>query len=522
MMEICALDRILAKRELALDQTQLLALHRTNATLPEFAILKLERAATLPRTMEQPAMMEMLALSAIPANLEFALARIWLFAMPLINVTMLVFATLQPELAVIPPRTTERPAMMETDVLKLILVNPELALDRIRLPALHLINATLLAFATLKLELAATRPRPTERTATMEMLALRPILATLEFALARTLLLALLQINATKLVFAIPRPELAATPQRKMDSVVFLMTIVRPQHNVSVDNVPRLEALFVLHRINATKLEFAIARLANARINQRQMECLATMEMLALNPILVNLEFALARIQLFVKNLINVTKLELAILQPEFAAIQGRPTEQPVTMEICAHWRIFVCLELAPETAQLNALPWINATLLELAIHRLEFAPILRRTMDLLVMMEIYAPKRTLAKQERALDRIRLSAVPLINVTMLEFATLRPELAAIPPNRTVPLATMEMLALDRILANREIALDRAQLLALHRTNATLPEFAILKPERAATLPRTMERSATMEMLALRPIPAKREFALARIWLLALL
>ena len=127
---------------LALDQTQLIALHRTNATLPEFAILKLERAATLPRTMVQPATMEMLALSAIPANLEFALARIWLFAMPLINVTMLVFATLQPELAVIPPRTTERPAMMETDVLKLILVNPELALDRIRLPALHLINAT--------------------------------------------------------------------------------------------------------------------------------------------------------------------------------------------------------------------------------------------------------------------------------------------------------------------------------------------------------------------------------------------
>ena len=356
----------------------------------------------------------------------------------------------------------------------------------------------------------------------MEMLAPRPTLANLEFALARTQLLALLQINATKLVFAIPRPELAATPQRKMDSVVFLMMIVRPQHNVSVDNVPRLEALFVRHRINATKVEFAIARLANARINQRQMECLATMEMLALNPILVNLEFALARIQLFVKNLINVTKLELAILQPEFAAIQGRPTEQPVTMEICAHWRIFVCLELAPETAQLNALPWINATLLELAIHRLEFAPILRKTMELLVMMEINAPKRTLAKQERALDRTRSFVLLLINVTMLEFVILQPELAVIPPSPMERPATMEMLALDRILANRDLALDRAQLPALHRTNATLPEFAILKLERAATLPRKMVQPATMEMLALRPIFANLELALARIWLLALL
>ena len=356
----------------------------------------------------------------------------------------------------------------------------------------------------------------------MEMLAPRPTLANLEFALARTQLLALLQINATKLVFAIPRPEIAATPQRKMDSVVFLMMIVRPQHNVSVDNVPRLEALFVRHRIECHEAGVCNSETGECTYQPKANGVSCDDGNACTQSDTCQSGVCLARIQFVVKNLINVTKLELAILQPEFAAIQGRPTEQPVTMEICAHWRIFVCLELAPETAQLNALPWINATLLELAIHRLEFAPILRKTMELLVMMEINAPKRTLAKQERALDRTRSFVLLLINVTMLEFVILQPELAVIPPSPMERPATMEMLALDRILANRDLALDRAQLPALHRTNATLPEFAILKLERAATLPRKMVQPATMEMLALRPIFANLELALARIWLLALL
>jgi hypothetical protein len=197
MMEINVRSWILANRELALDRNQLLALHRTNATLPEFAILKLELAATPPRTMEQPATMEMLALRPILANLDHALARTRSFVLLLINVTMLEFATLRPELAAIPRRPTILLVMTIIFARKRILANLEFALDRAQLLALLWINVTLLAFAIPQLELAAILSRPMERPATMRTNALRPILANREHALAPIQSFALLQTNVT-------------------------------------------------------------------------------------------------------------------------------------------------------------------------------------------------------------------------------------------------------------------------------------------------------------------------------------
>jgi hypothetical protein len=184
MTEINVRSWILANRELALDRNQLLALQWTNATLPEFAILKLEFAATPPRTMERPATMEMLALRPIPANLDHALARIRSFVLPLINVTMLEFATLRPELAAIPPSPTELLVMTIIFARKRILAELEFALDRAQLLALLWINVTTLEFAILQPGLAATLSRTMERPATMETDALRPILANLDHALA--------------------------------------------------------------------------------------------------------------------------------------------------------------------------------------------------------------------------------------------------------------------------------------------------------------------------------------------------
>ena len=85
----------------------------------------------------------------------------------------------------------------------------------------------------------------------------------------------------------------------------------------------------------------------HAHINPRQMDFLAMMEMLVRKMILVNLEFVLDPIRLFVIYLINVTMLELAIQQVEFAVIQQRIMEQLAMMETLAHNKTIAYLEPA-------------------------------------------------------------------------------------------------------------------------------------------------------------------------------
>ena len=88
--------------------------------------------------------------------------------------------------------------------------------------------------------------------------------------------------------------------------------------------------------------------------------------------------------------LINVTMLELVILQMEFAVTQERLMEQPVMMETLAHNKTLVYLEHALDLIQSFVLPWINVTLLERAIHLQESAAIPLKTMELIVMTLIH------------------------------------------------------------------------------------------------------------------------------------
>ena len=61
-------------------------------------------------------------------------------------------------------------------------------------------------------------------------------------------------------------------------------------------------------------------------------------------------------------------------------------------------------------------------------------------TLPLIVMMEMLALNPTLANLELALDLIKSSALPSINVTMLELATLQLVSAPTPTRLTILLA----------------------------------------------------------------------------------
>jgi hypothetical protein len=166
-METCVLKLMSAKVVIVVEKTPLFAKILTNVSMLVCATLILVNAWRWTNLMVTLVMMAMLVPRPMFAEMETVVERILLFVMPLINVTMLVFAIPQPENAQTPRRIMVPLVTMVMPVLRLMFATTDSAVVRTLLPAKLKTNVTMLVFAKTILELVPILPRMMDLIVTM-------------------------------------------------------------------------------------------------------------------------------------------------------------------------------------------------------------------------------------------------------------------------------------------------------------------------------------------------------------------
>jgi len=186
-------------------------------------------------------------------------------------VKSLVLANHPPESALpLIINATEQDATMETNVLSLIAVSMASVLEQIQEFANQSMRVTMLASAILLLVLVPTRTKLMALLVMMETRVLKRILVKQVFALEVTPKNALHWTNVTSRVFANHLPENVALPTRMRVPLVTMETHVPRRILANPEFAPAIIQLSAKPPTNVTKREFVLRKPENALIRRKR------------------------------------------------------------------------------------------------------------------------------------------------------------------------------------------------------------------------------------------------------------
>jgi hypothetical protein len=330
-----------------------------------------------------------------------------------INVTMPVRAMRRPDSVRIRKKRMAARVMTATPALRVTLVSPAHASDRIQSPARRAISVTMRARAMRQLECAQIRRRQTAPPVTMATLVRRPTVVSRECALDPIPSPVRRATNVTTPARATRLPESARTRQRRM--VLHVMTetpvpkLIVASREHALDRIQSLAA----RAINVTTPVHAMRQPACVRIHQKQTAARVMMETLARRPTAVSRECAPAPTRLLVRRVINAITPAHAIRLPECVPIRQKRMAPHVMTAMLVPKPMPVSRERASDPIQSPARAATSVTMLEHAIRKLGFVRIHQRQTAQRAMTEMSVRRTTSVRQVAAPARLRLATVRL-------------------------------------------------------------------------------------------------------------